>query len=140
MYCTDWSMLRNFGILIAFILFFMTTYLLIAEFVMFDHSKGEVLVFQRKSQAVSAIGHAAHDEESGKSEAATTAEHAAVSDRELHLQLQSNTLHWKDVCYDVPIKGEMRRISDHIDGWVTPGTLTALMVGYLLASSQSSQY
>ncbi|RAH80019.1 hypothetical protein BO86DRAFT_420396 [Aspergillus japonicus CBS 114.51] len=118
---------RNFGILIAFILFFMMMYLVIAEFVTFDHSKGEVLVFQRKSQATSAIGHASHDEETGKSEAATTVDHVAVSDRELNLQLQSNTLHWKDVCYDVPIKGEMRRISDHIDGWVTPGTLTALM-------------
>ena len=32
-----------------------------------------------------------------------------------------------DVCYDVKIKSETRRILDHVDGWVKPGTLTALM-------------
>ena len=32
-----------------------------------------------------------------------------------------------DVCYDIKIKGEPRRILDHVDGWVKPGTLTALM-------------
>jgi ATP-binding cassette, subfamily G (WHITE), member 2, PDR len=32
-----------------------------------------------------------------------------------------------NVCYDVDIKGETRRILDHVDGWVKPGTLTALM-------------
>jgi len=31
------------------------------------------------------------------------------------------------VCYDIKIKGEPRRILDHVDGWVKPGTLTALM-------------
>lgn len=30
--------------------------------------------------------------------------------------------------YDIKIKGEARRILDHVDGWVKPGTLTALMV------------
>ena len=34
----------------------------------------------------------------------------------------------EDVCYDVDIKGKTRRILDHVDGWVKPGNLTALMV------------
>ncbi|KAJ5671108.1 hypothetical protein N7507_000235 [Penicillium longicatenatum] len=34
---------------------------------------------------------------------------------------------WQDVCYDFKIKAENRRILDHVDGWVQPGTLTALM-------------
>jgi len=32
-----------------------------------------------------------------------------------------------NVCFDVKIKSENRRILDHVDGWVKPGTLTALM-------------
>jgi ATP-binding cassette, subfamily G (WHITE), member 2, PDR len=28
---------------------------------------------------------------------------------------------------DIKIKGEPRRLLDHVDGWVKPGTLTALM-------------
>jgi ABC-type multidrug transport system ATPase subunit len=31
------------------------------------------------------------------------------------------------VIYDIKIKGETRRLLDHVDGWVKPGTLTALM-------------
>ncbi len=31
------------------------------------------------------------------------------------------------MCYNVKIKKEDRRILDHVDGWVKPGTLTALM-------------
>ena len=31
------------------------------------------------------------------------------------------------MCYDVKIKSETRRILDNVDGWVKPGTLTALM-------------
>ncbi|VEU22722.1 DEKNAAC103794 [Brettanomyces naardenensis] len=35
--------------------------------------------------------------------------------------------HWRDVCYEVPVKSGSRRILDHIDGWVKPGTLTAMI-------------
>ncbi len=40
---------------------------------------------------------------------------------------QTAVFHWKDVCYDINVAKENRRILDHIDGWVKPGTLTALM-------------
>ena len=33
----------------------------------------------------------------------------------------------RDVCYDVKAKNQERRILDHVDGFVQPGTLTALM-------------
>lgn len=39
-----------------------------------------------------------------------------------------NILHWKDLTYDISIKGTPRRILDRVDGWVKHGTLTALMV------------
>lgn len=41
---------------------------------------------------------------------------------------QTSIFHWEDLCYDINIKNEERRILDHVDGWVKPGTLTALMV------------
>jgi ATP-binding cassette subfamily G (WHITE) protein 2 (PDR) len=43
------------------------------------------------------------------------------------LQEQTSVFQWHDVCYEVKIKDETRRILDHVDGWVKPGTLTALM-------------
>ena len=44
---------------------------------------------------------------------------------------QSVIFHWRDVCYDIKIKGQPRRLLDHVDGWIQPGTLTALMVSPL---------
>lgn len=44
------------------------------------------------------------------------------------IQKQTAIFSWKDVVYDIKIKKEPRRILDHVDGWVKPGTLTALMV------------
>jgi ABC-type transport system involved in cytochrome bd biosynthesis fused ATPase/permease subunit len=38
-----------------------------------------------------------------------------------------DTFTWRDVVYDIKIKGEPRRLLDHVSGWVKPGTLTALM-------------
>lgn len=37
------------------------------------------------------------------------------------------TFSWSDICYDIKIKGQDRRILDCVDGWVKPGQLTALM-------------
>ncbi|KAF7183039.1 hypothetical protein CNMCM7691_002874 [Aspergillus felis] len=40
---------------------------------------------------------------------------------------QRSIFTWQDLCYDIPVKGGQRRLLDHVDGWVKPGTLTALM-------------
>jgi hypothetical protein len=42
---------------------------------------------------------------------------------------QTSIFHWEDLSYDIEIRTEKRRILDNVDGWVKPGTLTALMVG-----------
>ncbi|KAH8819211.1 ABC-2 type transporter-domain-containing protein [Xylogone sp. PMI_703] len=112
---------RNFGILIGFMLFLMTVYLVATEYITAKKSKGEVLVFQRGHKA---LAKESTDEESGSGRqagAANTGDHTAMIER------QTAIFHWKDVCYDIKIKGEPRRILDHVDGWVKPGTLTALM-------------
>ena len=53
------------------------------------------------------------------------------------IQKQTAIFHWDGVNYDIKIKGEPRRLLNEVDGWVKPGTLTALMVccsplGYFL--------
>jgi hypothetical protein len=30
-------------------------------------------------------------------------------------------LNWRDVVYDIEIKGELRRLVDNVAGWVKPG-------------------
>jgi len=44
------------------------------------------------------------------------------------MQIQSSVFHWSGLTYDIKTKTSTRRILNNIDGWVKPGTLTALIV------------
>lgn len=120
---------RNVGIIIAFIVFFLVTYMVAAEAVTEKKSKGEVLVFRRGHKPAS-FKENKGDAESGGIPLAGPLGKAEASDGNQSdgvIQAQTSTFHWNDVCYEVKIKGETRQILDHVDGWVKPGTLTALM-------------
>ncbi|KAI0129751.1 ABC-2 type transporter-domain-containing protein [Xylariales sp. AK1849] len=121
---------RNWGIDIAFILFFLFTYMVSAELVSAKKSKGEVLVFRRGYKPAQ-FKESKDDVEGGMMRVGPTATNErgpATTDKEVRLlQEQSSVFHWNNVCYDIKIKGEPRRILDNVAGWVKPGTLTALM-------------
>jgi ABC-type multidrug transport system permease subunit/ABC-type multidrug transport system ATPase subunit len=121
---------RNFGIVIAFTAFFLVTYMIAAELVSEKKSKGEVLVF-RRGHKPAAFKEQKDDPEGGKtigSSAIVARNDHSDSDKEVgFIERQTSVFHWKDVCYEVKIKSETRQILDHVDGWVKPGTLTALM-------------
>ncbi|KAK2781143.1 hypothetical protein FQN52_001790 [Onygenales sp. PD_12] len=116
---------RNLGIMFGFMFFFMFTYLIATEYISEAKSKGEVLLFRQGHQPKIAKG---SDEEAsppptaGQKSSGTGSEHDSAA-----IQRQTAIFHWKDVCYDIKIKKEERRILDHVDGWVKPGTCTALM-------------
>lgn len=117
----------------AYIVFFTITYLLCAEFITAEASKGEVLLFRRKNKMALELKKPQDEEFNAVNVAADvqcdfSSVHLGNIEKRGPVQKQTNIFHWKDVCYDVSIKGNMRRICDHIDGWVKPGTLTALMV------------
>ncbi|KAF4780777.1 ABC-2 type transporter [Colletotrichum scovillei] len=124
-YANRW---RNFGILIAFMLFFLMTYMVTAELVSEKKSKGEVLVFRRGHKPAALNEKHTDDPEDIRVGPVTTADRARINEKNDGLiEEQKSTFHWNDVCYEVQIKNETRRILDHVDGWVKPGTLTALM-------------
>ncbi|GFF23501.1 ABC transporter CDR4 [Aspergillus udagawae] len=115
---------RNLGIMFGFMFFFMFTYLTATEYISESKSKGEVLLFRR--------GHAkptgSHDvEKSPEVSSAAKTDESSGKQATGAIQRQEAIFQWKDVCYDIKIKGEPRRILDHVDGWVKPGTCTALM-------------
>ncbi|KAK4549777.1 hypothetical protein LTR36_005078 [Oleoguttula mirabilis] len=119
---------RNVGIIFALMIFLMFVYLAASEFITSKKSKGEVLVF-RRGHAPASLTEKAHDEETadaGANGAALERKQSYVQASEI-IQKQTAIFSWKDVCYDIKIKSEERRILDHVDGWVKPGTLTALM-------------
>ncbi|PSK43144.1 Brefeldin A resistance protein [Elsinoe australis] len=117
---------RNLGILFAFGVGLGAAYLVAAELVSAKKSKGEVLVFPR--------GHTpAHLKEKNvvdpEAAGGKMVSEKGMNEQDISnvIQKQTAIFQWKNVCYDIKIKKEPRRILDHVDGWVKPGTLTALM-------------
>ncbi|KAL3476699.1 ABC-2 type transporter-domain-containing protein [Aspergillus californicus] len=119
---------RNFGIIIALTVFLGICHLVTSELVSSQRSKGEVLVFRRgKAQKARVKRHQSDEEQVAN----PVVQNEKTSDQGLGsvagVEKQSSIFHWEDVTYDIKIKGEPRRILDHVDGWIRPGTLTALM-------------
>ncbi|CAK7198611.1 Multidrug resistance protein [Sporothrix eucalyptigena] len=115
---------RNVGILIGFVLFSHALYIIATEYISAKKSKGEILVFKRGFVPVTKTK---DDAESSLSGPVTVVQNGGGSGDEGVIQGSTSVFHWRNVCYDIKIKGEPRRILDNVDGWVKPGTLTALM-------------
>ncbi|SPO05125.1 probable ABC1 transport protein [Cephalotrichum gorgonifer] len=119
---------RNFGVLIALGLFLMVLHLFATDNILSERSRGEVLLFTRNAMRRRAKKGAV-DVESGTSGGPHQQQQNSGDDSGVvsDMERQESIFHWKDVSYDIQIKGEHRRILDRVDGWVKPGTLTALM-------------
>jgi ABC-type Mn2+/Zn2+ transport system ATPase subunit len=99
-------------------------YIAATEYITAKKSKGEILLFRRGHSALRRKKACGDEEVASHSVAALEKN---TSNALAMIKKQTAIFHWEDVCYDIKIKGEPRRILDHVDGWVKPGTLTALM-------------
>ncbi|PWY68618.1 ABC drug exporter AbcA [Aspergillus heteromorphus CBS 117.55] len=115
---------RNIGVIFAFMFLLGTVYLVATDFITEKKSKGEILVFPRGHKALKS-GKSDDDLERGSGRSVTV-EKSDPDDLAM-IERQTAIFQWKDVCFDIKIGKENRRILDHVDGWVKPGTLTALM-------------
>ncbi|OAA51503.1 ATP-binding cassette transporter ABC1 [Metarhizium rileyi] len=120
---------RDFGILVGFLVFFLSTYFITVELNSATTSTAEALVFRRGH--VPAYLQKGNKHAVKNDEAPTTPDEKDVNG-EKKPQVKALVPHkdiftWRDVVYDIEIKGEPRRLLDHVTGWVKPGTLTALM-------------
>ena len=114
--------------MIALMIFGCCVYLLATEYISAKKSKGEVLLFRRdrRLKLKPKLDEEAKADERMNTE--TLAREKTVPDAPANIQKQTAIFHWDSVNYDIKIKGKPRKILDDVDGWVTPGTLTALMV------------
>ncbi|CAI6091693.1 unnamed protein product [Clonostachys chloroleuca] len=119
---------RNVGIIIAMIIFNHVVYFVASEYITAKKSKGEVLVFRRGFVPASHVRDRTDVEKSLPHPVQVTKQfEGSSSSVDRTIQASVSVFHWSNVCYDLKIKKETRRILDHVDGWVKPGTLTALM-------------
>ncbi|KAM5346289.1 hypothetical protein ACJ41O_009294 [Fusarium nematophilum] len=115
---------RNFGILIAFLVFFMIIYFVMTEINSASTSTAEALVFQR--------GHIPphlqpRSEQVPNGEEAVAGKEVSNGGDVAAIEPQKDIFTWRNVIYDIDVKDGKRRLLDGVSGWVKPGTLTALM-------------
>ncbi|KAG6010295.1 hypothetical protein E4U21_007344 [Claviceps maximensis] len=124
---------RNFGILVGFLFFFLAVYFVTVELNSATSSTAEALVFRRGHVPAYLLKGETHAVQSDEAPAAisndkvTNSDGETVSGEAKALAPHKDIFTWRDVVYDIEIKGEPRRLLDHVSGWVKPGTLTALM-------------
>jgi len=117
------------GIILGVVIFNHVAYFIASEYVPAKRSKGEVLIF-RRSFVPKVLSNGGCDIEKPASGPASRIFESFKEDnssQERTFQGSTSTFHWGNVCYDIRVKNKPRRILDNIDGWVKPGTLTALM-------------
>lgn len=113
---------RNFGILMAFWVFFLIMQVISLEYL--DNTAGMPAI-------------AVYLKENSKRKKLNEALEAAKAnpdkrDKEVEQDLSDliktkKPFTWAELCYDVPVSGGTKRLLDHVFGYVKPGTLTALM-------------
>lgn len=130
----------NYGILIAFLVGFAAIYLGASvrccstlpcapvltlsrpqELITEAKSKGEVKLYPRSriphdDSTMTASAGDVESQDSGRTVQARDEDDENAKD--VHLQRQTAIFHWRDLCYDIPVKGGTRRLLEHVDGWV----------------------
>ncbi|PLB45040.1 ABC drug exporter AbcA [Aspergillus steynii IBT 23096] len=116
---------RNVGIILAFVFVLGAIYLVATEFIAEKKSKREILVFPRGHMALKKSK--PNGFKGGSDRSAFNKKSESDPDDLIIIERQTAIFQWKNVCFDIKIGKENRRILDHVDGWVKPGILTALM-------------
>ncbi|EGW31387.1 drug resistance protein 2 [Spathaspora passalidarum NRRL Y-27907] len=127
---------RNFGIAVAFAIFFLGLYVFLTEFNKGEMQKGEIVLFlkqslKKKKQCKRGSDIESRSNEKVPLEETTEAEKvdngSPTLDMDSKLPSSKEIFFWRDLTYQIKIKDENRTILDHVDGWVKPGQITALM-------------
>ncbi|KAH0562043.1 hypothetical protein GP486_003252 [Trichoglossum hirsutum] len=122
---------RNLGFLFAFMIFFLFIYVLATELNASTASSAEFLVFRRghvPKHIQNAVKNTPDSNSDSPGSSAAHAELDQTQDKDVSfIPAQHDIFTWRDITYDISIKGKPRRLLDHVSGWVKPGTLTALM-------------
>ncbi len=92
----------------GFLIFFLFLYLLGAEFISAQRGKGEILVFKRGQLKVARRHEDLEAKPVNEKRDVMADTDTTIADDKsegIELQKQTAVFHWKDVCYDIKIKG-----------------------------------
>lgn len=113
---------RNFGIIVALIVFFLGLNLLLGELVTYGAGGKTITFFAKENKELKEL-----NEELRAKKQRRLRKEGEESAAELSI-VSNAVLTWEDLSYDVPIKGgPNRRLLSSVYGYLEPGKLTALM-------------
>lgn len=124
---------------------FLLIHILAAELISAQRPKGDVLLFRRARRSKKVL---ATDVEKASpifesltpNDLSNSGTKQPNSDASLAIEKQNSILTWNGLKYDIAVDGKVRRLLDDVDGWVKPGTLTALMVCWMLVDIPGHQF
>lgn len=122
---------RNLGIMLTFLVFLGGLYLLSTEYIRAEQPNGDKVIFQYSPKAKRSEFKSDVEEQDQRlspiSRLATF--EMQYSEKKPHAseKLHAATFLWHNISCDVKTKGDSRRLLNDVDGWIKPGTLTALM-------------
>ncbi|EPY49857.1 hypothetical protein SPOG_03329 [Schizosaccharomyces cryophilus OY26] len=128
---------RNFAIIIGFYAFLIFVNVVASETLNFNDAKGEFLIF-RRGYAPDTVKEAVEeggkplDLETGQDTQGGGVVKEAQNPEEVEKEFGSiesgrDIFSWRNLSYDITVKGEKRRLLSGVNGFVKPGKLTALM-------------
>ncbi|KAI0178681.1 ABC-2 type transporter-domain-containing protein [Hypoxylon sp. FL1284] len=113
---------RNFGIIMAIIVFFLIMNVVLGEFVKYGMGGNTAKVFAKPNAERKALNEALNDKRLQRQKS------RKEENDDSALKIDSTSiLTWEDLNYDVPVPGGTRRLLNSVYGYCKPGQLTALM-------------
>ncbi|KAI1416360.1 ABC-2 type transporter-domain-containing protein [Hypoxylon sp. FL1857] len=112
---------RNFGIIVAIIVFFLIMNVVLGEFVKYGMGGNQAKVFAKPNAERKALNEALTNKRLQRQK-------SRQEETDTALKIESTSiLTWEDLNYDVPVPGGTRRLLNSVYGYCKPGELTALM-------------
>ncbi|CAJ2504930.1 Uu.00g123240.m01.CDS01 [Anthostomella pinea] len=112
---------RNFGIIMAIIVFFLIMNVVLGELVKHGMGGNQAKVFAKPNAERKALNEALTDKRLQR-------QTSRQDESSATLKIESESiLTWEDLNYDVPVPGGVRRLLNGVYGYCKPGQLTALM-------------
>ncbi|KAI0026135.1 ABC-2 type transporter [Xylariomycetidae sp. FL0641] len=112
---------RNFGIIMAIIIFFLVMNVVLGEFVKYGMGGNQAKVFAKPNAEIKALNEKLNNKRLQR-------QTSKKQEEESTLKIESTSiLTWENLNYDVPVPGGTRRLLNNVYGYCKPGQLTALM-------------
>lgn len=112
---------RNWGIVLALIIFFLILNVVLGEFVNFGMGGNAAKVYAKPNKERKTL-----NEKLAAKKDARTKDKSNEEGSEITIKSE-RVLTWENLNYDVPVPGGERRLLNNVYGYVRPGELTALM-------------